>query len=266
MYLTPPREVEFKVTSMIPASPKVLYITGADVGFTKLRISVNKQLLNVRITIKAIETLPANVPELKDVYKYIEITKENMQDEDIDNVVFEFKVPKSWLEGKDPSKVVLYRFDGSEWKVLPTKVISESSVYVYYEATSPGLSFFAIALAPVPEEKPPEEVEEKKCPVCPPCTEWSACIEGKQTRTCYKCDETTNYKCVAYEETRGCKVEKPKEKKPPGEITPPVEEKHEEKGKKPMPITWIAIAIIAIVAVIGAVLYFYSKKSFVFRI
>lgn len=251
-YLTPPNEIEFKILAIGPNLPKILYVSGVDVGFTKLKINVNKQLFDVRINIKTITTLPTHVPPLKNVYKYIQITKQNITDEDVSTIIFEFKVPKSWLEGNDPNSVVLQRFDGNEWRVLPTKVISKDNMYVYYEAISPGLSLFAItfAPAPTPEEKPPEKVEEKKCPTCPPCTEWSKCIDGEQTRTCYKCDETTNYECVPYEEKRKCEVEKPKEEKIPEEV---VEEKPKEEKK--VPIMWIIGGIITVI-----IIYFGYRK------
>ncbi|UZE94202.1 MAG: LamG domain-containing protein [Candidatus Pacearchaeota archaeon] len=40
---------------------------------------------------------------------------------------------------------------------------------------------------------------------CPECSLWSECKEGKQIRTCYKCNEETNFVRVAYEENRDCK-------------------------------------------------------------
>ncbi len=40
--------------------------------------------------------------------------------------------------------------------------------------------------------------------VCLECGLWSDCIEGKQTRTCYKCGEETNYECQEHTEEKSC--------------------------------------------------------------
>jgi len=49
-----------------------------------------------------------------------------------------------------------------------------------------------------------EPVTADGCPPCPDPSEWSACMEGKQSRTNYRCSEETGYECVPYEETREC--------------------------------------------------------------
>ena len=80
------------------------------------------------------------------VYKYLQITKTNINDSDISSVKIKFQIEKSWLtsNGIDPSTVKLKRLVGSTWTDLPTVKISEDTTYVYFEATSPGLSLFAI--------------------------------------------------------------------------------------------------------------------------
>jgi len=44
------------------------------------------------------------------------------------------------------------------------------------------------------------------CPTCSPPTAWSECVEGKRTRTVYKCSEETNYECEAVTEEESCEV------------------------------------------------------------
>jgi len=53
-------------------------------------------------------------------------------------------------------------------------------------------------------EEEPEEVLE--CPVCPSPSVWGECVEGKQSRTDYRCSEETNYTCESYVEERSCEV------------------------------------------------------------
>jgi len=49
-----------------------------------------------------------------------------------------------------------------------------------------------------------------KCPSCPPPKEWSSCINGTKKRINYKCNEKTNFQCIAYEEIASCITEKEK--------------------------------------------------------
>ena len=38
---------------------------------------------------------------------------------------------------------------------------------------------------------------------CPECSEW-ICVDGRQTRTCYRCSEETNFTCIEYKDERSC--------------------------------------------------------------
>ena len=57
-----------------------------------------------------------------------------------------FKVAKSWISENsiDVSTIVLSRYSGGVWNELPTTQTGEDDTYFYFEAISPGLSFFAI--------------------------------------------------------------------------------------------------------------------------
>jgi hypothetical protein len=105
------------------------------------------------------------------VYQLLQITKTNINDSVLSNVVIKFKVPKSWLFDKQVSadSIVLKRYT-TVWIDLSTTKTKEDAVYVYYEATSSGLSYFAIATrqtisqpttpaenATTPVETPPAE-------------------------------------------------------------------------------------------------------------
>ncbi len=63
-------------------------------------------------------------------------------------VAIDFKVNQSWLSKNNFSKekVKLNRFEGSVsgWKELETKKTDENATKVFYQAASPGFSFFAI--------------------------------------------------------------------------------------------------------------------------
>jgi len=83
------------------------------------------------------------------VYKYINIwvgksgfaTPSNMND-----IRINFKVNNSWIQemGLAPEEVILQRYNGSSWEVLPTTLQSDTIEYSIFESTTPGFSAFAI--------------------------------------------------------------------------------------------------------------------------
>ncbi len=83
------------------------------------------------------------------VYKYINIwvgksgfaTPSNMND-----IRINFKVNNSWIQemGLAPEEVILQRYNGSSWEVLPTTLQSGTTEYSIFESTAPGFSAFAI--------------------------------------------------------------------------------------------------------------------------
>jgi len=115
-----------------------------------VNVEVKNTVNNVQLTVKE-SSLPsgANVAIAADtgaVYKYLEITKTNVQDADINKVKIKFKVEKSWASTNniDPATIALQRLVGSSWTKLSTSKVSEDATYYYFEAESPGLSVFAI--------------------------------------------------------------------------------------------------------------------------
>lgn len=79
------------------------------------------------------------------VYKYLEITT-NVPKGEIEEIKIDFKIEKSWFtaNGVDVSSITMKRLVNGEWVSLPTVKTGEDSTYFYFEATSPGLSVFAI--------------------------------------------------------------------------------------------------------------------------
>ena len=66
-------------------------------------------------------------------------------------------------KGVAEKEVVLYRQADNKWNKLATKVVSSDANNVYYEADTPGFSYFAIGTeaAPAAEEAAAEETEEQ---------------------------------------------------------------------------------------------------------
>ncbi|MDI6798764.1 MAG: PGF-pre-PGF domain-containing protein [Candidatus Aenigmarchaeota archaeon] len=236
---------------------KVQFEKRRDLNVFELNVIVKNRVNYVSITITKLDKKPAEVVvEVSGKpYRYINIVGENIRDEDISQAKIKFLVEKSWISGNniDANTIVLYRFSDNKWNKLATTKVSEDTDYIYYEAQTPGFSYFAIS----GEVAIPEEVAKQTCPyeccigeaayydkpcasgyrcennkcvaIAVPCTEdwtcteWSACIEGKQTRTCTdrnNCGTTVNKPA----ETQTCEVPR-------------------------FPIEWIAVIVLVIVII-----------------
>lgn len=76
---------------------------------------------------------------------YVEVNHTN-PDSEIENVTFQFRVRKSYLNGSavGPDSVALYRDETAGWNELDAEQVSENETFYFFEATSPGLSLFTI--------------------------------------------------------------------------------------------------------------------------
>lgn len=79
-------------------------------------------------------------------YKYLQITKTHMTDDDIESATIKFKVAKGWITGQsiDKSTIALNRYASDSWTKYTGTILSEDSSYIYYTVDVPGLSVFAI--------------------------------------------------------------------------------------------------------------------------
>lgn len=127
--------------------------SGGDVHLKEINISVKKIVNSVRINIQKLVGKPREIVEEPSnrsgaVYSYLNISVENVEEDDIDTVRIVFRVNKSWIlsNGLDEDKIFLNRFVNNELVKLPTKKVSEDSVCgcIYYEAESSGFSYFVI--------------------------------------------------------------------------------------------------------------------------
>ena len=200
---------ETRSIDFIPAGGiGIINFTNEDeLGIQSIEITAKNSITNVKITVKKEDAKPSEVISPEGiVYSYIRITS-NVEEGNVSGVKIKFKVNKTWVYNNSVNKstIALQRYT-SQWEILPTSLVKEDGNYVYYESESPGLSVFAITGSPLEEIKP----KIKKCPVCPPPTNWSECVKGKQTRKNYLCGEETNYECKAYIEERVCEISPPK--------------------------------------------------------
>lgn len=80
---------------------------------------------------------------------YISV-EHSVPDDDISDVGFQFQVTEHRLTEREttPDEVVLYRYHDDSWNDLSTTLLGQTDDGYRFEATSPGLSTFAIGTAP----------------------------------------------------------------------------------------------------------------------
>jgi len=128
-------------------SENTFKISDKEIDVTEFSLSIKKSSSNVMVKIKKLGSRPDVVPEIKNVYSYLEIEKTNLQEENINIIKIKFKVSKKWLNEKGIAReeIVLNHYKNNKWNELPTIIKGEDSEFVYYEAETSSLSYFAIA-------------------------------------------------------------------------------------------------------------------------
>lgn len=156
------KEATVKISSIAANSESTIFVSSPEISITELKIRVGNAVENVEVTFKKLDEKPSEValdaPGI--VNQYIRIDKVNISDSDIREARIEFKVENSWLLANniDENMVSLYRYADGQWSQLPTEKVSEDGTNVHYEATSPGLSLFAVS-GEVRREAPQEPSE-----------------------------------------------------------------------------------------------------------
>jgi PGF-pre-PGF domain-containing protein len=118
-------------------------------------------LTNVKINVDILTRAPSDsnlLPDNQTAYKYFNIDIDGAEDTDVSNGHLTFYIADEWFLSTSFAKwsVFLYRLDVAtgDWISFPTKRINETGNNVYYTATVPGFSSFAIgASASVPAPK-----------------------------------------------------------------------------------------------------------------
>jgi PGF-pre-PGF domain-containing protein len=137
------------VTQGMPAiasfSDTLLYITAVN-------ITSSKSASNVKITVTNLNMSPVGIASPEDtLFKYADITTQNILSSDMEKVKIKFRVNISWYTANnlDPPTTRLNRYSNGVWTTLRTvQISSNSTTYYYFEADSPGLSTFAITASP----------------------------------------------------------------------------------------------------------------------
>ena len=141
-----PTGAEFTVSNVQPDVPvKVEFDGGRNITVDEMEIVVNKSM-EIKGEVKEVESLPTYIPAPpKPVYSYLRI-EVSAEPGSIKYAKIKFKVSKAWMEENDidESTVKLLRYTGTLWQELSTSMVGEDANYVYYEAETPGFSYFAV--------------------------------------------------------------------------------------------------------------------------
>lgn len=139
-------------TTITPGKTVEMRISDARIGIDQINIQVSEKLSNVEVAVKRLYSHPSSIPSdpTDEVYRYIEISAENVDESLLDRVGIMFKLLKSWLSQNqyDKNQTSMSRWHNSTWEKLSTTITKEDAYYVYYESISPGLSVFVITAAP----------------------------------------------------------------------------------------------------------------------
>ncbi len=189
----PPEEIlsvecqsSLEIPSITPDSPAIAEVENTHI--LELTINVREEVSNVGLTVQQLvenfENLPTKFAaegeagegeyyqngvhdilidiSISIAYRYFRFIPEGISDAQIENVIIEFEVEKSWISEHsiDEESITFGRFDQENMlEVLPTTRLGEDTAsHIYFTSTSPGLSYFAIV--GVGEEGPPENVPE----------------------------------------------------------------------------------------------------------
>ncbi|MBU2638246.1 MAG: PGF-pre-PGF domain-containing protein, partial [Nanoarchaeota archaeon] len=151
-------------TNIAANSENTFRISNAEkIGVNALVFSTTEDLANVRVTVTKLVARPSSVDKAPEggLYRYIEVDAPMLEGK-LKEAKVQFEVTKKWLDDNDykPEHIRLVRFADNSWRTLTTSILSEQSDKVFYEAITPGFSYFAITAVKEAEEADAEEAEE----------------------------------------------------------------------------------------------------------
>lgn len=137
---------------------KVFRFSG--LGVSQIEITAADQIDGIRVSLEKISRGPEGLDS--PVYQYLLANMTYAEGDTLDEIVFFFDLPRSWLEKQNlgVGDLVLWRYHNGAWRPLWTELVKETETKVYYRAVTPGFSYFAIAagegMTVIPEKTAPE--------------------------------------------------------------------------------------------------------------
>ncbi|MBI4438905.1 PGF-pre-PGF domain-containing protein [Candidatus Woesearchaeota archaeon] len=136
-----------KLWSDLPAGTSFMNIAKAAFSFRKITIEATASSPSAELSVSKLDAAPSVGAVPGTAYQYVQVETKNIVDSVVKSAVFDFNVEKKWLSDNSfiKDQVALYRYSGGAWNELATKIVSEDTVFVSYQATSLGFSYFAVA-------------------------------------------------------------------------------------------------------------------------
>src|SRR3989338_7995519 len=140
-----------KQWDVLPAGTATMSLSKAEIAIKAIDFAVGNAVSNAGLTVVKLEKAPVLKRDVQGkAFQYLRIDKTNIKDADISEVKFEFAVDKKWFDQNNGNvkDVVLQRYYNDLWTSLDTSYKRSDTTHNFFEATSPGFSYFAIVLKP----------------------------------------------------------------------------------------------------------------------
>ena len=143
-----PSNYEIKNWDRIKAYEKAYMILSLNnTPVTKIEFSVKNETNKASLKFTKLDSKPNNVTQPSGtVYNWFSIEPNNLVEDNLFEVKFSFRVEKEWINLKrvSPNYITLARWSKGTWNELSTSLVKNDSSFYYYEAYSPGFSYFVI--------------------------------------------------------------------------------------------------------------------------
>ncbi len=124
-----------------PTTTKTVTITLDDV-ITKIVVNLKTAVSGASIAVLKLSDISVSAPA-GTVYQYLEITKANFNNSDIESAIIEFRVARGWILADNISNIYLLRYDNG-WNKLSTELLGSTENHNNYKAYTDGFGYFAI--------------------------------------------------------------------------------------------------------------------------
>jgi PGF-pre-PGF domain-containing protein len=165
-----------KVFELVEANKAYSFdIKNPDIAITKITFTISREVKSGGITVYYLKSKPSSLPDVpeNDTYQLNELKYVGFVPYDTTKVVYDFKVPKGWLENmsvaRDMISLQAYNSMTDAWETIKTSITGEDSDFVLYRAEGKGVHYLLVgksqsgAVAEAPVQKQVEEnVEEPK--------------------------------------------------------------------------------------------------------
>ncbi|MBU0470836.1 MAG: S8 family serine peptidase [Nanoarchaeota archaeon] len=133
--------------SVLKSGSSVVNIDKSNLPIKKMTLKVNADK-EITVSLSSLSEKPAEVSEVKGVYKYLKIDA-GLTEKEIDEITVEFEVSKEWLFTNKYSEnsISFDTFEDGKWKKIKTRLIDSGTTGATYsyEAKIKHFSYFAIS-------------------------------------------------------------------------------------------------------------------------